>query len=1209
MGDKLIAWFKELSKKDIPIVGGKGANLGEMYNHGFPIPPGFCVTSEAFKLFLKETKLGHKIYSLLDGLDVEDSAKLAEASSQIQEMITNAKMPEIIKSYIEESYKNLDVDLDVYKLAGKGALDFIKAGRNYSYVAVRSSATAEDLPEASFAGQQKTFLNIKGVVNVIDAVQQCWASLFTARAIYYRTKNHFPHNKVYIAVVVQKMINSEKAGVAFSINPATNNKEEIMIEAGFGLGEAVVSGSITPNTYIVDKKNYKIKDIKLSEQEWAYYRDVNLERTVKRRLSEKKGKEQVLSEDEIRKLARIIHKIEDHYEVPQDIEWAIEEGRMFIVQSRPVTTAKERIVSDKEKGEEIILSREKEILNGLNASPGVATGIVRILRGPEELYKVQKGDVLVTKMTDPDYVPAMEKAVAIVTDEGGLTCFGGDTKVLTNKGFLEIKEVTERVNNGEDFFIFSFDYNNYQPKWKKILKAGTRKRDAIRISTSQTNKIDHNTLDITSDHKMFTFEGRNLIKKELSKVLECDESLCLVDKLPKNIIELKNDKLAYLMGALLTDGCVRVINHHTGNPRRGVVVFTQKQIPEKFEFINTVQECFKEAFDEEFSLIREKTSNSQIRGRQITGTATDFICSKLAPAQSILKISQNLDLWTLSLSESSTLNFLAGLIDGDGSFYNNRLHIYVSKENVLRGIILACLKLGIVPQVTVNRNIHHVQILEKMNEILGCSKRLKWIENVKINGNKLFAAKQILGDVIDEVNWKGRIKPYIKNNLLIDYNKIKDRVLPLVKKEDLKEELARIMNSDLRMHRVKKINDLGLIDVYNLEVQAENELDHNYVVFTKKYTPLLVSNSHAAIVSREMKIPCIVGTLKATSVLKEGQEVTVDGTTGKVYDGSIKIQHEEQREISKSEIEMARNLKTKTKIYMNLGEPGEIDRYNNLPFDGIGLMRLEFLISDIVKTHPNQMIKENRQDEYIDKLAEGIRKVASAINPKPIIVRFSDFKTNEYRNLEGGSEYEPEEANPMIGWRGVSRYISPEFKEAFKLEIRAIKKVREQLKNVYVMLPFVRTVNEVKDCLELLKEEGCVNGEQGFKVYLMAEVPSMALIAEQFARLNVTGCSIGSNDLTQLVLGIDRDSAILGRLGYFDERNDAVKEALRLIIRGFKKAGKTTGICGQAPSRYPEFVHFLLEEGIDSVSVNPDVVVQVREQIDKVEETELGIHI
>jgi len=414
---KNILWFSEINKESIPQVGGKGANLGEMYNIKLPIPPGFVISAGAYKKFLEKTGIKGEIFSLLKNLDIEDTEKIHEASEKIQEIVLDARMPEEIKDDIIKAYDTMNVDIDVYKSISKDALKIIKAGRDLPFVAVRSSATAEDLPEASFAGQQATFLNVKGNEKLVNAVQQCWASLFTARAIYYRQKNNFPHEKVLIAVVIQKMINSDSSGVMFTINPATNDENEIVIETGFGLGESIVGGEITPDSYIVDKNELKIRSKKINKQKFMYTRDETVGRTIKKNLSGEKGSVQKITDDQIIKLAEYGKNIDDHYGKPMDIEYAVENNKLFIVQARPVTTQK-RVG---ERKEEKLEEKGKRLLSGLAASPGIATGRVKIVHDVTELRKVERGDILVARMTDPDMVPAMEKAIAIVTDEGGNT--------------------------------------------------------------------------------------------------------------------------------------------------------------------------------------------------------------------------------------------------------------------------------------------------------------------------------------------------------------------------------------------------------------------------------------------------------------------------------------------------------------------------------------------------------------------------------------------------------------------------------------------------------------------------------------------------------------------------------------------------------------------------------------------------------------------
>jgi pyruvate,water dikinase len=803
-----IVWLNEIGKTDIPIGGGKGANLGEMYNTGMPVPPAFIVTANAFKNFIEGAGIKNKIISDIKKVDMENTAQLEQKASEIQLLITRQKMPIELEEEIIESYNNMNVDPAILKAASADVLNIIKTSKEPIFVAVRSSATTEDLKTASFAGQQETFLNIKGSAQLIDAVKRCWASLFTARAIYYRERNGFEHEKSLIAVIIQKMINSDKSGVTFSINPVTNNKSEIVIEAVFGLGEGIVSGTIAPDRYVVDKFTNKIIEKSVAFKP-IYFTRSGSGNTIKSNLPADKVNEQVLENYEVIKLANYARDLEEHYEHPQDIEWAIEYGKIYIVQTRPITTTEKKMKTVEVSG--------NVILDGLVASPGIASGKVRLIGSVADLAKLKPGEILVTKMTNPDMVVAMQKAAAIVTDEGGQTCHAAI--VSREIGLPAI--------------------------------VGTRKA---------------------------------------TKVLQ--------------------------------DGQLITVDAYHGNIYEG-----------KVEGIETSAEG------------GEKT--------------------------------------------------------------------------------------------------------------------------------EALAVPEEMPDITD---------------------------LPLT------EEPAESLISSSREEKIKETKEQASESGY--------------------YEPI------------------------------------------------------------------------RTKIYMNLGEPQKIFDYKSLPFEGIGLMRLEFMIASQIRRHPLFLIELGQEDRYVDALMKGISTVAKEIYPKPLIVRFSDFKTNEYKDLDGGHKYEEEENNPMIGFRGVSRYISKEFEPAFRLECQAIKKVREKNDNVHVMLPFVRTTDEVKKCIEIMKEEDLVKSSS-FHIYLMAEVPSMALIPEEFAQLDINGASIGSNDLTQLVLGVDRDSALLGRLGYFNERNAAVLKAIHNIIQGFHKHGKTVSICGQAPSVYPEMVEFLLKEKIDSISVNPDAVAKVKEHIEK----------
>ena len=391
-----ILWLIDVDKNDVPLVGGKAANLGELLRVEIPVPDGFVVDARTFRDFIERTRIKDKIYDILNKINIENSKELEEASKTIREIIVSSEIPNEIEEEIIKAYRKLCEE---------------EGGE--VYVAIRSSATAEDLPGASFAGQQETYLNVKGEKNVVEKVKECWSSLFTPRAIYYRVQKGFRHEDVSIAVVVQKMVNSEKSGVMFTSHPVTGEKKCI-IEAVFGLGEAIVSGSVTPDTYIYDRRSKKLIDVKIGEKKFMIVRKDG--ENTKVELDEKTMKKRVLSDQEIEKLVSIGELIEEHYGKPQDVEWAIEKDKIFIVQSRPVTTIRE-------KKEEVEEELEGEILiKGLGASPGIASGSVKVILGEKEISKVEKGDILVTTMTAPDMVPAMKKAAAIVTDEGGMTC-------------------------------------------------------------------------------------------------------------------------------------------------------------------------------------------------------------------------------------------------------------------------------------------------------------------------------------------------------------------------------------------------------------------------------------------------------------------------------------------------------------------------------------------------------------------------------------------------------------------------------------------------------------------------------------------------------------------------------------------------------------------------------------------------------------------
>ena len=770
--EQFLLWFEQLERKDVDIVGGKSSSLGEMTaKTDVPVPYGFATTAYAYRYFIKESGLEEKMRSILSELtDVENSALLRDVSARLRDAIMAEKMPQDLQDAIGAAYVEL----------GK------RVGEENPYVAVRSSATAEDLPDASFAGQQDTYLNVQGAETIIAKVKECYASCFTDRAVYYREKQGFDHIEVALSAVVQMMVFSKTSGVMFTVNVATGDDNNILIEAAFGLGEYVVQGTVTPDNYTISKHDHKIIDRCVNEQDIMLVRKKGGD-CEEVQVPEELRKVQTLTDEQILELADYAKKIEKHYGCYMDMEWGVDErtNKIWILQARPETVWSRR---NKEGGAKVQESKSmtttdhKVIVKGLPASPGKVSGRVHVILDPSRIDEFKEGEILVTEMTAPDWVPAMKKAKAIVTDSGGMTC-------------------------------------------------------------------------------------------------------------------------------------------------------------------------------------------------------------------------------------------------------------------------------------------------------------------------------------------------------------------------------------------------------------------------------------HASIVSRELGIPCIVGTKSrgeaATVTIPDGIDVTIDATHGVVYEGIIEEAKKENQ--AGAAVAVAEYFPpTGTKVYMNLGDPELAEKYSSLPCDGIGLMREEFIWTTYIHEHPLYLIKTGHPEKVVDQLAEGMRQVCQAMAPRPVTLRFSDFKSSEYRDLKGGDEFEPYEPSALLGWRGASRYYDPKYIEAFKLECQAVVKVREEfgLKNLNVMIPFCRNVEECEKVVKIMAECGLERGKD-FKVWLMAEIPSNIILADQFNKY-VDGYSIGSNDLTMLVLGCDRDNDTVSHI--YDERNLAVRRAVRHLIEVAHSEGKTVSICGQAPIVYPEFCEFLIKSGIDSISVNPDTVKFTKKLVAQVEQ-------
>lgn len=747
----LILPFSKIRKEDISLVGGKGANLGEMYSFGIPVPDGFVITAQAYEYVIAHNALQPVIREIIRQTDVNNQKELQKASIKIQRFINTADIPADLVKEIFESYSSL------------------KPGEKNPLVAVRSSATAEDLPDASFAGQQESYLNIKGESNLIQAVRHAWASLWGARAIFYRATKNFDHFKVLLATPVQLMVQSEVSGVVFSVNPVSRNKNQVVVEMVWGLGDYMVQGVVNPDHYIVNKDTLTIHSRQTVPQivmEVHHFPSgVKKVNVPKEKINARK-----LTDDQVIEVAKLAIKVHQHYFFPQDCEFAVENGKIFMVQARPITTLD--LGSAKPKVSEEQLSKLKQIIQGEPASFGVGVGKVVKIKSAGEINKVKAGDVLVTEMTSPDFVPAMKRAAAIVTDKGGQT-------------------------------------------------------------------------------------------------------------------------------------------------------------------------------------------------------------------------------------------------------------------------------------------------------------------------------------------------------------------------------------------------------------------------------------SHAAIVSRELGIPAVVGTRIATKVLKEDQMISVNGSTGSIYNGVP----EKAKDLEIKEFKSEEFPKTATKVYVNLGEPDLAPVAAQGNSDGVGLLRAEFMMAEI-GVHPKKMIKDGKAKLFIEKFAENLAKFTDSFGDRPVVYRASDFKTNEYRNLIGGNDFEPVEPNPMLGFRGAYRYISDE--SVFNLELEAIKLVRNKMgyKNLHLMVPFCRTVDELVKVKRIISASG-LSRSNSFRLWMMVEIPSNVILLEDFIQVGIDGVSIGSNDLTMLILGTDRDNETVA--AEFDERNPAVLWALEKVVKTAAKHHLTSSLCGQAASLYPDLVEKLVGWGISSVSVSPDAVDNTRHVISHIE--------
>jgi phosphoenolpyruvate synthase/pyruvate phosphate dikinase len=1283
------------------LLGGKGANLAEMAGHRdlrLPVPPGFTITTEVCAYYYKNKKkypagLKERVNQAMKRVEVLMGKGFADSRNPLLVSVRSGarkSMPGMMETVLNVGLASKTIPGLINQTQGNERFVYDAYRRlimMYSDVVMEKAAGIE--PETEDKGirrqLEKIMLQVKQEKGVdsdteLDAEDlkkmcglfkervkgvlgkgfpdephaQLWGAIGAVfgswngkRAVSYRRIEGIP-DEWGTAVNVQTMVfgnlgSNSATGVGFTRNPGNGENRFYGEYLDNAQGEDVVAGIRTPapiNKYSQSEHN---KDLPILAEEMPKIYE---------------------------QLAGIRNRLERHYHDMQDIEFTIENGRLFMLQTRtgkrngPAAVRmayemyKQGLINAQEAVRRVTPNQLDELLHpivdpmaerqnkplakGLPAGPGGATGQIVFSASDAVKWRGEgKSAILLREETNPEDVEGMRAAVAILTARGGMTCIEGSSLLLTNKGFLKAVDLFQRIEDREKLMILSFDTKTMKTVWKNIIAAGKRISDVISISVSQTGHSERNIIKTTPDHKMLTFENMELVKKRISGILDDNEFVCAVNKLPFSEIQIKNKKLAYLAGCIFTDGYINL------KRTKGNVAFTQKETEEKKEVIETVSSYFQEVFNKHTSR-RTKVSDSYIGDRHIHGEALDLICHSKEGAITLNRIYENIVSWVISLDEESTLNFLAGVIDGDGTFFNSRIQIYVSKENLCQGIVTACLKLNISPQVSVNRDIYSIQIMERLNDILRYTKRVKGTTREKIHGIKLFSIKQLFSHIAEEVNYMGRIKTAIKRNWLFDGKKIKRDILPLCKDAN-RQKLELILSSDLRMLRAVNKGKKERTFVYNFEVESENEMDKNFIVFTKMYTPLLVSNSHAALVARGWGKCCIVGCgaldidyenkqLRVDKkMFKEGDWITLNGSKGLVYEGKLSmVSATEENKILNQFLNLCDGIR-KLKIRTNADTPEDARRARAFGTEGIGLFRTEhmfygkgsekplfFLRKMIVSSDATE--RQKALEELFPYVKEDIKKTLEVMEGLPVTIRLIDPPLHEFvpKNPQQKAELAKSlnidierlnqradslhESNPMMGHRGVRLGIT--YPEISQMQIRAILEAAAELikqgkkANPEIMIPVVGEVKELENQLIIAKRvyQGVLARYKLKKIPhsfgTMIEIPRAALLADDLARV-AEFFSFGTNDLTQMGFGFSRDD-----LGGFlpdylktgilsDDPFQTIDQAGigQLIELGIKRGRRVrrdlkVGICGEHGGE-PRSIEFCHRMRMDYVSCSP----------------------
>ncbi len=1216
---KWVYLFEEGRGDDKKLLGGKGAGLTEMTRAGLPVPPGLVVTTEACNAYYANNKqfpegMWEQVTEALKKVEAKVGKRFGDPANPLLVSVRSGaqiSMPGMMDTVLnlglnEETVQGLATQtgdlrfaLDAYRRFASlfGEIVVGVAHEKFERVMARYKAQTtggrdtdlmpDHLREIITAEKQIIFAEQGGLSFPDDPYEQLrvaiaavFGSWMGRRAVDYRRVNRIPDD-LGTAVTVQAMVfgnmgQDSGTGVAFTRNPSTGEKAlygEYLLNAQ---GEDVVAGIRTPNP--ISQLQEELPDV-------------------------------------YKQLVTITDRLERHYRDMQDTEFTIERGKLWMLQTRSgkrtgaaavrvaVDMVHEGLIDRTTAVHRVTPAQLDQLLHpmvdpntdavvlatGLPASPGAAQG--RVVFSPDEAENMAGGGekvILVREETSPDDFHGMVAAQGIVTARGGMTCVHGETRILTDRGMLTAETAFKIMEEGaNDLRILSFDSRALQAVWRRIIAAGRRASEVITVSVSQTGRAGHNVLRMTADHKMFTIQNRKLTKKRLAAVLSDENFLIVIDRVPSLDEASVSPDMAYVAGAILSDGYINL------KPTKGSVTFTEKPTPEKAAFISAVEQSFEQALGVPFTYVRARDTEAILNGRQIHGGVEDRICYRREPASRLAEIRDRLSQWVLTLDRPALLNFLAGYVDGDGTYAVEssavRLQISVSQTNMrlLEGLALACLRLGIVPQITSNRENYTLQIAEHVNDILAFTRRVKGEIPKRQYESKCFAVKPLFNDIVEQVNFMGRVREGIKRNIIFGTESLRRDILPLCVGET-RAEVKALLDSSLRSYRVKLVGGPEAALVYNFEVEASDDLDKNFVVFSSRLTPVLVSNSHAAVVARGMGKPCVSGAGALDidysqqqfgvedKVVTKGEWITVDGSTGKVFLGQVPTVQPSLGPDFHELMGWADELR-RLRVRTNADTPQDAQVARDFGAEGIGLCRTEHMFfGDERLAVMREMILADglgAREKALEKLLPLQRKdfigIFRVMANLPVTIRLLDPPLHEFLpNLQellgdladlkmslqrtgrmGEMDHlldeidqkrrllrqieRLREANPMLGHRGCR--LGLVYPEVTRMQVRAIFEAACQVQGEGVvvmpeiMVPLVSTDEELRHQAALIHEVARqVMDEYGmtvkYTVGTMIELPRAALTASKIAAY-ADFFSFGTNDLTQTTFGLSRDDS------------------------------------------------------------------------------------